>query len=541
MNRKKILISLSLIAAVAAIVIGGTVAFFSDTETSTGNVFNAGAVDLKIGNTSYVLDYNIPGYNSPTGEMVLSQANTWGLDEFEGKLFFNFVDLKPGDIGEDTISIHVNDNDAWVCMAVDITATPENVLTDPEIKAGDLTPDEGELQNYLHFAFWADNGNNVLDADEEIFWMGKAVDLFDGRWQALADSENNVWGVTRHYSSPLNYSATGWAGHSCPQGTVAVGGGVVDNDYPMGAEGLAVDNIGENTYPVYPHYTFGTGETGYVAQNGGTAQTARIYVDCQSNSTSINGGETYFIAKAWCFGELIPVPVVDCGLQGNPITCGTGFICDGAGDYNDAQTDGIEADVSFYAVQSRHNAGFTCDSMNPQPPVIDGVITEGEWDDAVVMEVASNMGEVRAKKMGGYLYVLIDVQDSTDARLGENVKGNDQVGFNINPTDMASWGHPYDIIFQTGADPNAWGGSSSGQTDGWETQWSLENVQQAAFPADLETMTIYDAGQRVSEWKIPLGSVTPTLVGGAIDVGDGNSYAFPVGLDWTNASTFQAL
>ncbi len=45
---KRILISFSIIAVVAAIVVGGTSAFFSDAETSSGNVFTAGSIDLKI-------------------------------------------------------------------------------------------------------------------------------------------------------------------------------------------------------------------------------------------------------------------------------------------------------------------------------------------------------------------------------------------------------------------------------------------------------------------------------------------------------------
>ncbi|HBB53974.1 TPA: hypothetical protein DCZ79_00530, partial [Candidatus Nomurabacteria bacterium] len=42
---KKIIVSLSVVAAVAAITVGATTAFFSDTETSTGNTFTAGAID----------------------------------------------------------------------------------------------------------------------------------------------------------------------------------------------------------------------------------------------------------------------------------------------------------------------------------------------------------------------------------------------------------------------------------------------------------------------------------------------------------------
>jgi len=45
---RKILISLGMIAFVGAVVVGATGAFFSDTETSTGNVFTAGAIDLKV-------------------------------------------------------------------------------------------------------------------------------------------------------------------------------------------------------------------------------------------------------------------------------------------------------------------------------------------------------------------------------------------------------------------------------------------------------------------------------------------------------------
>ena len=42
-----------MIAVVAIIAVGATGAFFSDTETSTGNTFAAGAIDLGVDNTSY--------------------------------------------------------------------------------------------------------------------------------------------------------------------------------------------------------------------------------------------------------------------------------------------------------------------------------------------------------------------------------------------------------------------------------------------------------------------------------------------------------
>jgi len=47
-DMKKILISFSIIGVVGAVVIGATVAYFNDTETSSGNIFTAGTLDLKV-------------------------------------------------------------------------------------------------------------------------------------------------------------------------------------------------------------------------------------------------------------------------------------------------------------------------------------------------------------------------------------------------------------------------------------------------------------------------------------------------------------
>ena len=48
---KKILLSLAIIVAVAGAVAGGTIAFYNDTETSNGNIFVAGSIDLKVDHT----------------------------------------------------------------------------------------------------------------------------------------------------------------------------------------------------------------------------------------------------------------------------------------------------------------------------------------------------------------------------------------------------------------------------------------------------------------------------------------------------------
>jgi hypothetical protein len=72
-------------------------------------------------------------------------------------------------------------------------------------------------------------------------------------------------------SSVLTVSAGGWAGWSCPDGEVAVGGG---------AKGVAASRVIPVQGPVaYPHYTYKDGESG-VAVQFSAAGDATVYVVC---------------------------------------------------------------------------------------------------------------------------------------------------------------------------------------------------------------------------------------------------------------------
>src|SRR3989344_5729216 len=142
---RKLIISTSTLLAVIAIVAGVTTAFYNDVETSSGNTLSAGAIDLGIDNTSYYNGVLNPGTSwQLTYELddLLGPAIDIEGDETGEYLFFNFFDLKPGDWGEDTISIHVKDNDAWACMSIDLTKNDDNGLTEPESK-GDQTINDG--------------------------------------------------------------------------------------------------------------------------------------------------------------------------------------------------------------------------------------------------------------------------------------------------------------------------------------------------------------------------------------------------------------
>lgn len=191
-NMKRILLSISTIALVAAFVALGTNAFFNDTETSTGNKLEAGSIDLKVDNHSYI----------DQGHGLVENADTtWRASDLNNEtLFFNFTDLKPGDLGEDTISLHVDSNPSWLCADISLTADDDVSCTEPE-KAddptctdpgapGNTTLFDGELAHALNFIFWKDDGDNVLEDNEVngILTQGPASGVLNGAHWALFDS-----------------------------------------------------------------------------------------------------------------------------------------------------------------------------------------------------------------------------------------------------------------------------------------------------------------------------------------------------------------
>ncbi|MEA1929662.1 MAG: hypothetical protein U9M92_02145 [Patescibacteria group bacterium] len=298
--KKRILLSLGVVAVMAAAVAGGTGAFYADHEVSAGNTFTAGAIDLKIDNESY--------YNG-----AVSEETTWlePADLDEGKLFFNFNDLKPDDEGEDTISIHVNNNDAWLCLDMTSTSNDDISSNEPELDTSDPEDDpndtwDGELAGLIEMVWWVDDGDNVLETGEDLLSddVQTITELFgdDKTFSVgLADAFNNVW----------------------------------------------------------------TGEAG-----------------------PANGGETYYLGKAWCYGDMTLAPVSQDGLDSSgPLDGrGSGFNCDGSLLGNESQTDGTTLDVAFRATQARHNPTFTCNGNQPRTAtvtVIKEIVNDNGGDNVI--------------------------------------------------------------------------------------------------------------------------------------------------------------
>lgn len=206
--------SLSVIGAVAAAVVGGTGAFFSDSETSTGNTFTAGAIDLKVDSEQH---YNnarcVDGVwaleeeetaTTPQYPVIGSPCGgTWSLRDLDPTLdkFFNFGDVKPGDKGENTISLHVVNNDAWVCAEVSNIENNGNGLTEPESDVDESDGiGQGELQQHLIVTIWNDDGDNIQEENEPTLYTGIPK---EGTW-ALFDSTTG--------DGPLASGDTGYLG-----------------------------------------------------------------------------------------------------------------------------------------------------------------------------------------------------------------------------------------------------------------------------------------------------------------------------------------
>ncbi len=187
---KKIFLNVVSIVATLSLVAGATFAFFTDSETSEGNLLRAGKIDLRVGNSAW--------YN---GEK--QSSSSWNLKDLtEAELFFNYSDLKPGDWEEDTISLQVADNPSWVCANLKVTSDDDMDCTGPELdddvceeNNGDAW--DGELGRELSFIFWADDGDNVLETDENIVLSGTPADLPRGDNNVgetfpIVDSVNSV-------------------------------------------------------------------------------------------------------------------------------------------------------------------------------------------------------------------------------------------------------------------------------------------------------------------------------------------------------------
>lgn len=262
---QRILLALGVIVFVGAAVVSSTGAFFNDTETSTGNTFAAGEIDLLIDSQSHYaglvcIDTTPDDQHNPTWQLEnpaipttrpdLEGApcgGTWEQTNLApvGFDFFNFSDLKPGDNGENTLSLHVNSNDAYMCAVIGNMVDADNTCTEPEsdpdtCNVGDSSdPANGDLSPELHFFAWADNGtgggvkgDNIWNGDEPALFSnvgGPASDVLGGVVYPLFVPPN----------APIAGNDTAYVGMYWCYGNITVGA------HTLSCDGAPVTNISQ--------------------------------------------------------------------------------------------------------------------------------------------------------------------------------------------------------------------------------------------------------------------------------------------------------
>ena len=149
---RRILISLMTIALVGALIGGGVYAYFSDVETSTGNVFTAGTLNLNLTDAS--------------DDGTESETATWV-----------FSDIAPGDTGgggagagltvsnTGSLNGYLDLSSITVANAENYDATTDEAEAADDADTSDATGG-GELGANLLVQIWLDDDNDgVVDVD----------------------------------------------------------------------------------------------------------------------------------------------------------------------------------------------------------------------------------------------------------------------------------------------------------------------------------------------------------------------------------------
>ncbi|MDO8636904.1 MAG: SipW-dependent-type signal peptide-containing protein [Dehalococcoidia bacterium] len=175
----KLLSIIVTVVALAALGVGGTLAVFNDVETSTGNTFTAGTLNL----------VNAVAGTGPVGKFVV----TPGGDGINGNVVFgsDAVKLKPGESGSITWTVQNTGSVAGTLTMLASLASAENGTNEPETVAGGAG-EPGEMDLYMGVQL---TGNGT-------YLVGSATNY--GKWSDLvtalnAQTESMAGGASRIY------------------------------------------------------------------------------------------------------------------------------------------------------------------------------------------------------------------------------------------------------------------------------------------------------------------------------------------------------
>lgn len=213
------------------------------------------------------------------------------------------------------------------------------VLQDGSVGTVDTTWTRDNLTDQLFFQFddvkpgdWGENTTDIHVTDNPFYACANIT---------LTAADEN--GIIEPEASEGDVSAAAWEGELQNEMRFLAWADDGDNIYELG-EHLLLDDVPFSSLPM------GLGNTGVTL----TLADASTNVWTGTPGDDLNPLTEYYIGHGWCFGDMT--------VTG---TGATGYTCDGASVDNLSQTDGLIGNISFYAIQSRNNAAFDCDTWTP--------------------------------------------------------------------------------------------------------------------------------------------------------------------------------
>ncbi len=403
---KKIIISLSIIGAVAAVGIGATMALFSDTETSAGNIFVAGSVDLKVDHVAQT--YNDVDCKTCSVDVYSSTATNVisGTGAYAGGYPVNAVELT---------FIH----SAWITEA-SLPPAQWIWVTNPVLAADTTNGAEYTFQKKfnwngsvsgvtLDLALAADNGYKIVFNGTEVA-NALGTETNYGAFVNTTAAEALMLPAIQNGENTLEITVRNKPGNSNPAANPA--GLIFELNIQRNSTECEADSAFQQACRLWTEKNLDQGDTFFnfndvkpgdrgtniismhvldndayscllvtnPVDNGELSQflSAVLWSDVNSDKQH-NVGEpilygpgalkdiktmtrlpltatsTANIGLAWCFGT----QTID----------GTGIHCSGVGDQNVAQRDSFFASLTAYAEQQRNNSNFNCANVElpPQP------------------------------------------------------------------------------------------------------------------------------------------------------------------------------
>jgi hypothetical protein len=186
LSRRKLLAAVTATGGAGLGAGAGSAALLSDEEGFVNNLIEAGEFDLKV-------DWEVDYYNGIDPDPVTisdSDVDDDGDLELvdEPGPIVDLEDVKPGDVIEHTLSLHLFENPGFITMDGLLTADDDNGITEPEdqvdgvLDNADGAPD-GDLDNHFRCVAWYDDGDGL---PQEIWTTSYATrdafieDLIDG-------------------------------------------------------------------------------------------------------------------------------------------------------------------------------------------------------------------------------------------------------------------------------------------------------------------------------------------------------------------------